>query len=36
MLKAELLGTLAHFETQIDERIARLEDRVSALERPHG
>lgn len=36
MLKAELLGSLTHFETQMDERIARLEDRVSALERPHG
>ena len=36
MLKAELLGSLTHFETQMDERIARLEDRVSALERPHS
>ncbi len=36
MLKAELLGSLTHFETQMDERIAQLEDRVSALERPHG
>ncbi len=36
MLKAELLGSLTHFETQMDERIAELEDRVSALERPHG
>ena len=36
MLKAELLGSLTHFETQMDERIAKLEDRVSALERPHG
>ena len=36
MLKAELLGSLTHFETQMDERIARLEDRASALERPHG
>ena len=36
MLKAELLGSLTHFERQMDERIARLEDRVSALERPHG
>ena len=36
MLKAELLGSLTHFETQMDERIAQLEDGVSALERPHG
>ena len=36
MLKAELLGRLTHFETQIDERIAQLEDRLSALERPHS
>jgi hypothetical protein len=36
MLKAELLGSLTHFETLMDERIARLEDRVSALERPHS
>jgi predicted nucleic acid-binding Zn-ribbon protein len=36
MLKAELLGQLTHFETQIDERIAQLAERLSALERPHG
>ncbi len=36
MLKAELLGSLTHFETQMDERIAQLENRVSALEHPHG
>jgi uncharacterized protein YhaN len=35
MLKAELLGRLTHFETQMDERLA-LSDRVSALERPGG
>ena len=32
MLKAELLGRLTHFETQMDERLAQLSDRVSALE----
>ena len=36
MLKAELLGSLTHFETRMDERIAQLEDRVSALERPRS
>ena len=36
MLKAELLGRLTHFETQMDERIAQLEDRLSAVERPHS
>jgi chromosome segregation ATPase len=36
MLKAELLGRLTHFETQIDERIAQLANRLSALERPHS
>ena len=36
MLKAELLGRLTHFETQMDERLAQLSDRVSALERPGG
>ena len=36
MLKAELLGRLTHFETQMDERIAQLQDRLSALERPHN
>ena len=36
MLKAELLGSLRHFETQMDERTGRPEDRVSALERPHS
>ncbi|RBP02109.1 hypothetical protein DFR50_15514 [Roseiarcus fermentans] len=36
MLKAELLGRLTHFETRMDERIAELEDRLSAVERPGG
>ncbi len=36
MLKAELLGSLTHFETRMDARIAELEDRLSASERPHG
>ena len=36
MLKAELLGRLTHFETQIDERAAKLAYRVSALEGPHS
>lgn len=36
MLKAELLGRLTHFETQMDERIAQLEDRLSAVERPRS
>ncbi len=36
MLKAELLGSLTHFETQMDERISQLENRVSVLERPHS
>ena len=34
--KAELLGQLTHFETRMDERIAQLEDRLSALARPHS
>ncbi|MGO9419586.1 hypothetical protein [Roseiarcus sp.] len=36
MVKAELLGRLTHFETQMDERIAQLEDRLSAAERPRS
>ena len=36
MLKAELLGPLTHFETQMDERIAQLQDRLSVLERPQS
>ena len=30
MLKAELLGRMTHFETQMNERIAALEDRLAA------
>jgi hypothetical protein len=36
MLKAELLGSPTHFETRMDARIVELEDRLSALDRPHG
>jgi predicted nucleic acid-binding Zn-ribbon protein len=36
MLKAELLGRLTHFETQMDERIAQLEDRLTRGERPQS
>ena len=36
MLKAELLGSLTHFETRMDARIAELEVRLSTLERPHS
>jgi hypothetical protein len=36
MLKAELLGRLTHFETQIDERLAQLGDRISTLEGPQS
>jgi chromosome segregation ATPase len=36
MLKAELQGRLTHFETQMDERLAQLSDRVSVVERPGG
>jgi TolA-binding protein len=36
MLQAELLGRLTHFETRMDEQIAELEDRLSAVERPRG
>jgi|SRR5271155_399546 len=32
MLKAELLGRLTRFKSQIDERLAQLSDRVSPLE----
>jgi hypothetical protein len=31
-----LLGRLTHFETQIDERLAQLTDRISALEGPQN
>jgi hypothetical protein len=34
MLKAELLGTPTHFEMRMDARIAELEVRLPALERP--
>jgi chromosome segregation ATPase len=36
MLKAELFGRLTHFETQMDERLAQLSDRLSAVERREG
>ena len=36
MLKAESLGRLTHFDTQMDERIAQLEDRLAAHDRPHN
>lgn len=36
MLKAELVGRLTHFETQIDERLAQLADRISAVEGPRS
>jgi predicted nucleic acid-binding Zn-ribbon protein len=36
MLKSELAGRLTHCETQMDERIAQLEDRLAAIEPPHG
>jgi hypothetical protein len=37
MIKAELMGRPGHFETQLDHRLARIEDRVAALEhRPNG
>ena len=36
MLKAELLGRLTHFETQMDERIAQLEDRLAAHVHPQN
>jgi chromosome segregation ATPase len=32
ILKSELMGRLTHFETQVDEKIARLSDRLDALE----
>jgi hypothetical protein len=34
MLKGELLGSLTHFETQIDERLSQLSDRLSTAEQP--
>ncbi len=36
MVKAELLGRVTHFETLMDERIAQLEDRLSAVEHPQS
>jgi predicted nucleic acid-binding Zn-ribbon protein len=36
MLKAELFGRLTHFETQMDERLAQLSDRLSVVERREG
>jgi hypothetical protein len=32
MLKSELMGRLTHFETQIDEKLAQLSDRLHAVE----
>lgn len=32
MVKSELMGRLTHFETQIDEKLAQLSDRLDALE----
>ncbi|MGD1037187.1 MAG: hypothetical protein ABR878_08315 [Roseiarcus sp.] len=32
MLKGELMGRLSHFETQIDEKLERLSDRLRAVE----
>ena len=32
MLKSELMGRLTHFETQIDEKLAQLSDRLHAIE----
>jgi len=32
MLKGELLGRLAHFETAIDEKLDRIADRIAVLE----
>jgi uncharacterized coiled-coil protein SlyX len=32
MLKAELLGRFAHFETSIEHQLSALSDRVAALE----
>jgi len=34
MLKGELLGRLTHFETQIDERLSELSDRINAVAPP--
>jgi len=32
MVKSELMGRLSHFETQIDEKLAQLQDRLHAVE----
>ena len=32
MVKSELMGRLSHFETQIDEKLAQLSDRLQAIE----
>jgi hypothetical protein len=32
MVKSELMGRLTHFETQIDEKLAQLSDRLQAIE----
>ncbi len=32
MLKGELMGRLSHFETQIDEKLGQLADRLRAVE----
>lgn len=32
MLKSELMGRFTHFETQMDERLAQLDDRIAILE----
>ena len=32
MVKSELMGRLTHFETQMDERLAQLDDRIAATE----
>lgn len=32
MLRSEMLGRLTHFETQLDERLAQLADRIHAPE----
>ncbi len=36
MLKSELMGRLTHFETQGNERIAQLDDRLAAQENGRG
>jgi hypothetical protein len=36
MLKSELMGRLTHFETQMDEKLAQLSDRLHAIETADG